>query len=247
MRKIILVVPCFNEESRIKSKEFIAALSSCPDLHWLFVNDGSTDGTLNTLKTLQKDREDRIYIHDLEKNSGKGEAVRQGLLKAVELEAKVTGFFDADLATPMSEVLRLVELTKMRSEQVILGSRVFLLGHHIKRTRWRFLLGRTYAKITSFLLKINVHDTQCGAKVIVNFDGLNDCLEHPFISNWLFDVELINRLIYTGNLTVDDFFEEPLLEWTDMAGSKIDARFFTTALWDLFRMIVSSRRTFRSP
>ena len=242
MNKTILVIPCFNEESRIKSEEFIEALDMCPDLNWLFVNDGSTDGTLNTLRALQKGHEDRIHIHDLGENNGKGEAVRQGLLKAIQLGTSVTGFFDADLATPMNEVLRLVELTKTRPEQVILGSRVFLLGHRIKRTRWRFLLGRTYAKITSFLLKASVHDTQCGAKVIVNFKGLADCLQKPFLSNWLFDVELIKRMIHTGHLSVDDFFEEPLLEWTDVAGSKINARFLSTSLWDLLKIIVMLKR-----
>ena len=238
MSKIILVIPCFNEEKRIKTEPFIHALSSCSTLHWIFVNDGSTDKTLDTLKALQHDHQDRIYIHDLGENRGKGEAVRQGLLQAVGLKASVTGFFDADLATPMSEILRLVEMAKTRKYQVILGSRVFLLGHNIKRSRRRFLLGRAYAKVTSFLLKLPVHDTQCGAKIIVNFKGLEDCLKQSFQSSWLFDVELINRLIYVGKLTPNDFFEEPLLEWTDVAGSKIDARFFTSALWDLLKIFV---------
>jgi glycosyltransferase involved in cell wall biosynthesis len=242
MNKTILVIPCFNEESRIKSEEFIHSLTIRPDLNWLFVNDGSTDGTLDTLRALQKGHEDRIHIHNLEKNKGKGEAVRQGLLKAIQLGARVTGFFDADLATPMTEVIRLVELINTRPEQVVLGSRVFLLGHRIKRTRWRFLLGRAYAKVTSFLLRTSVHDTQCGAKVIVNFKGLADCLQKPFLSDWLFDVELINRMIHTGNLTVDDFFEEPLLEWTDVVGSKLNVGFLATSLWDLLKIIVLLKR-----
>ena len=93
MNKIILVIPCFNEENRIRSEHFIDALSHCQNLHWLFVNDGSTDDTLATLKRLQKGHEDRIHIHDLEENQGKGEAVRQGLLQAIRLGADVTGFF----------------------------------------------------------------------------------------------------------------------------------------------------------
>ena len=181
-------------------------------------------------------------VIQVDKNQGKGEAVRQGLLKAISLEASVTGFFDADLATPISEILRLAEVTKSCNKQVILGSRVFLLGHNIQRSHWRFLLGRAFATVASFLLKINVHDTQCGAKIIVNFKGLEACLYQPFQSSWLFDVELINRLIYVGNLTLSDFYEEPLLEWTDVAGSKIKISFFAVALKDLLKIIFSLKK-----
>ena len=195
MDQIIFVVPCFNEEKRINSKSFIHSLSNCPELQWLFVNDGSADGTLGVLQDLQKGREDRVHILDLKKNQGKGEAVRQGLLQALRLNADATGYFDADLATPMNEILRLIEVSRTRRAKVILASRVVLLGRNIQRSRWRFVLGRSFATIASFLLKINIHDTQCGAKIIANFSQLQNCLDRPFQSRWLFDVELIHRLM----------------------------------------------------
>ena len=241
MNQIVFVVPCFNEEKRLKPASFIESLSSCPDLQWLFVNDGSKDNTLGVLQGMQAGREGRIHILDLERNQGKGEAVRQGLLHAIRLQAAVTGYFDADLATPMNEILRLVELWRARSEKVILASRVFLLGRRIRRSRWRFVLGRSFATIASFLLKINIHDTQCGAKVITNFAELQSCLERPFQSRWLFDVELISRLLKAGKLKRSDFFEEPLMEWADVAGSKIQARVLPWALFDLFRIVLFSK------
>ena len=237
MTQFIFVVPCFNEEKRIKPASFIQSLSSCSDLQWLFVNDGSADNTLAVLRDMQKGHEDRIHILDLEKNQGKGEAVRRGLLQALRLEADATGYFDADLATPMHEILRLLEVWRSRSEKVVLASRVLLLGRNIERTFWRFLLGRTFATIASFLLKINIHDTQCGAKIIANFGELASCLNRPFQSRWLFDVELINRLMKEGNLKKSDFYEEPLLEWADVAGSKIQASVLPMALWDLLKIV----------
>ena len=242
MNKIILVVPCYNEKKRLKPDSFIHALSACPNLQWLFVNDGSTDDTSNVLQTMQNGHEERLHIHDIKQNQGKGEAVRQGLLRSIGMGADVTGYFDADLATPVSEILRLIEVTRSRSEKVILGSRVFLLGHHVQRSRWRYLLGRAFATASASLLKMNVHDTQCGAKIIVNFEKLRTCLERPFQSRWLFDVELINRLIYIGGLKVTDFYEEPLLEWRDVAGSKLEVGFLGLALWEFLKILVTYKR-----
>ena len=242
MEQYIVVVPCYNEEKRLQPDAFIHALSICPNLQWLFVNDGSTDDTLRVLQTMRNGHEQRVHIHDLEQNRGKGEAVRRGLLESIRLGADVTGYFDADLATPISEILRLIELTATRSEKVILGSRVFLLGHHVKRSRWRYLLGRAFATASASLLKMNVHDTQCGAKIIVNFDKLGSCLERPFQSRWLFDVELISRLIRIGDLKMSDFYEEPLLEWTDVAGSKLEVGFLGLALWEFCKIIITQKR-----
>ena len=241
MNQLIFVVPCFNEEKRLQPASFIDSLSGCPELQWLFVNDGSGDGTLGVLQDMQAGHEDRIHILDMKKNQGKGEAVRQGLLQALRLNADTTGYFDADLATPMHEILRLVDVSRSRSEKVILASRVMLLGRNIQRSRWRLLLGRSFATIASFLLKINIHDTQCGAKIIANFAQLADCLDRPFQSRWLFDVELISRFMKLGNLRKSDFYEEPLLEWADVAGSKIQARVLPMALLDLFRIVASPK------
>jgi dolichyl-phosphate beta-glucosyltransferase len=232
--KIILVVPCFNEEKRLSPDEFISSLSLDPNLHWLFVDDGSRDGTELIIKQMIDKQPQRILFHKLIKNSGKGEAVRQGLLKAIESQSTLTGYFDADLATPMTEVFRLLKIFRQRnSQKVLFGARVFLLGRNIDRKRWRFWLGRCFALVASQMLKLKVYDTQCGAKLITNFPELKSCLENPFDSSWLFDVELIQRLLKKGKLTVSDFFEEPLLQWTDVGGSKVKARAFLIALKDL--------------
>lgn len=233
--KIILVVPCYNEEDRLDLSRFAQSLSQDEQLHWLFVDDGSRDGTARRILEFQKQHPDRIYFHQLSQNSGKGEAVRQGLLKALELKADTLGYFDADLATPLSEVFRLLGIFKSRSCKVLFGARVFLLGRDIRRQRWRFWLGRCFALVASQTLKLKVYDTQCGAKLIARFPELQVCLEKPFESSWLFDVELIQRLMRQG-LTESDFFEEPLLKWTEVGGSKVKAKAFVVALFDLIKI-----------
>ncbi len=239
-QKTILVVPCYNEENRLNPKSFMEALEQVPHLNWLFVDDGSKDRTATIIQSMQSQFPNRIYLHQLQKNSGKGEAVRQGLLKAIELKAHLTGYYDADLATPMDEVFRLLKIFNKQNIQVLLGARVFLLGRHINRKRWRFWLGRCFALVASQMLKLKVYDTQCGMKLIANFNELEECLTEPFVSSWLFDVELIQRMLTTGKLDIKDFFEEPLRAWTDVGGSKVKAKAFMVALLDLLKIKLRS-------
>ena len=242
--KTILVVPCYNEEDRLKPDVFLSSLNDSPELNWLFVDDGSQDNTASIIEKMKSHSPDRILFHKLEKNSGKGEAVRQGLIKACDAGASLTGYYDADLATPMTEVQRLLGIYQKHNVKVLFGSRVFLLGRNINRKRWRFWLGRCFALVASSMLKLKVYDTQCGMKLIQNFDGFSHCINTPFDSKWLFDVELIQRILTTGRVKVDDFFEEPLLAWTDVGGSKVKAQAFLVALWDLAKIKARSFRTY---
>lgn len=238
----MIVVPCFNEEDRLDTQAFTQSLEDNSQLHWLFVDDGSKDRTATIIESMVNQFPDRISLHRLEKNSGKGEAVRQGLLKALDQNATLTGYFDADLATPLSELFRLLRVFEKQNCKVLLGARVFLLGRNINRLRWRYWLGRCFALVASQMLRLNVYDTQCGMKLIANFPLLRSCIDSPFDSSWLFDVELIQRMLKKGKLTVNDFFEEPLLAWTDVGGSKVKAKAFVVALFDLFKIKIRSFR-----
>lgn len=238
-----MVVPCYNEEDRLHPEVFYESLEQKADLHWLFVNDGSKDGTANILEKMRSKKPDRIFVKNLEKNSGKGEAVRQGLLMAIDENATLTGYYDADLATPISELFRLLQIYQKQERKILFGARVFLLGRNIDRKRWRYWLGRCFALVASQMLRLKVYDTQCGMKLIANFPNFKKCIEQPFASSWLFDVELIQRLLKEGGLKVDDFFEEPLLAWTDVGGSKVKTQAFFVALYDLFKIKLRSLRS----
>ncbi|MFK8136979.1 MAG: glycosyltransferase [Bdellovibrionales bacterium] len=238
-KKIILVVPCYNEEERLDKDQFLNSLTKNDELQWLFVNDGSSDNTSGVIKDLAKKKPDRMYNLDLDQNMGKGEAVRQGLLKALDMNADITGYFDADLATPIPEMLRLIDLTNTTEAKVILGSRAYLLGHDIQRTKMRFFLGRVFAFVAGILLGIRINDTQCGAKVLVNHEGLRHSLKNIFISRWLFDIELIHRIYHHSEAKLSYFYEEPLRKWTDVAGSKIKPSFFLFAIFDLLKIKAS--------
>jgi len=167
-----------------------------------------------------------VEVFTLPSNTGKAEAVRRGLLVAVRGGASVVGYYDADLATPPDELLRLRGVLESRPELAgVFGSRVARLGSSIERRALRHYLGRAYATLASLALGITVYDTQCGAKLFRVDDTLTAALSRPFRSSWAFDVELLHRLLRGGHgaapKPVSAFVEVPLEAWRDVRGSKL--------------------------
>ena len=218
----IVVVPCFNEAARLRPAAF-APLTRA-GVRVLFVDDGSTDGTAQLLAAHVRDNQACAEMLTLPCNCGKGEAVRQGLLRALASGAEVVGFLDADLATPPSELLRILDAMTERKANVALGSRVALLGSSIHRYWLRHYLGRVFATGASLALGVPVYDTQCGGKLFRATPVLRRALSTPFRSRWAFDVELLGRLLGDGTARSEApaFIEVPLHRWTDVKGSKMD-------------------------
>jgi dolichyl-phosphate beta-glucosyltransferase len=246
----VVVIPCFNEEQRLDTDR-LGHLASSGRLRLLFVNDGSTDGTLALLNRLRASS-DAIDVLELARNVGKAEAVRRGLLRAVESGATIVGYYDADLATPPHELLGLLDVLDERPHvSFVMGARVALLGRRIERSAVRHYLGRVFATMAALVLRLRVYDTQCGAKVIRVTPGLVHSLSRPFRSSWVFDVELIGRLLRGENganaLTRVAFEEVPLREWHDVGGSKLRFAGMLRALLDLvvlgLRLNVPRRRS----
>lgn len=237
MSQIVIVVPCYNEEKRLDLAEF-EPLLSVPELRLLFVDDGSTDATSTIIARYVAERTKRVELLRLEQNEGKANAVRRGLLHALNGSAIIVGYLDADMATPAFEMVRLITTLISSEVQVVLGSRIRLLGRQVERKAARHYLGRVFATVASRALQLDVYDTQCGAKVMRANSALAFALERPFTSRWAFDVELIQRLLTApeGALTSDDFVEVPLQVWRDRPGSKLRAWGMIRSGLDLLRI-----------
>jgi glycosyltransferase involved in cell wall biosynthesis len=241
-----LVVPCYNEAARLDEAAFLGLVDGRPGLRLLFVNDGSTDETEARLRALAAQRPGRIDVRSLDENAGKAEAVRQGLRAALGGPGDVIGYVDADLATPPSEIVRLLDTINARQAAVVMGSRVALLGSDIQRTAARHYTGRVFASLASLILNIRVYDTQCGAKLFRRSAALAAALETPFLSRWAFDVELLGRLLAGGPgvppVAAADFVEVPLGTWSDVPGSKLRPAAMAGALKDLALIAADLRR-----
>jgi dolichyl-phosphate beta-glucosyltransferase len=232
-----IIIPCYNEEKRLPINVFLSFVKKNKDVQFLFVNDGSKDKTAEVLKYLSSQNECFLTL-DLQKNGGKSEAVRQGMLYAVEnLNSDYIGFWDADLSTPLNEIKQFIDCFQKNDFQMVMGCRLMRLGAIVKRKKTRHYLGRFFATAASIVLNLQVYDTQCGAKLYkANIVSL--LFDKPFISRWLFDVELLARYtkIFGLEKATKNIYEYPLSSWEDIAGSSIKIKDFLKAPIELLKI-----------
>ena len=231
--RVALVVPCYNEAERLDATAFRDFRLPDDEIEFLFVNDGSTDTTSQVLATTG------ARIVNLEKNSGKAEAVRRGILAALDRSPGFVGFWDADLATPLSELPGFMEIMRSRPEiDIVFGARVRLLGREISRRPSRHYVGRVGATLISSSLGLAVYDTQCGAKLFRVSDTVREVFSTPFLSRWIFDVEIIARFVqlWGRDRVARALYEYPVTQWHDVKGSKVKSRDFIRALSDLWKI-----------
>ncbi len=237
-----VVVPCYNEAARLRVDRFAAFLDSAQNVQLVFVNDGSRDNTLAILKELEARYPRHVRVLNQARNAGKAEAVRCGMLDVIaHADSVYTGFWDADLATPLSDIAKMrAMLAKHPQIDMVFGARVRLLGRSIDRRPLRHYLGRCFATCVSVVLGLPIYDTQCGAKIFRVTPELKRVLDAPFESRWIFDVEIIARLLQLHRCDPEyashAIYEYPLERWEDVAGSKVHPSDFFKAFFDLMRI-----------
>lgn len=242
MPETLLVVPCYNEAKRLPVEAFASFIEQNDDTGVLFVDDGSTDHTASIINALTQRDPSRFFSLQLERNRGKGEAVRSGVLKAIEMGPAYVGYWDADLSTPLEELPRFIDLYREMPDKVMLaGSRVKLVGRAIERRAIRHYLGRIYATAVTVLLNIPMYDTQCGAKLFRCTPLVASAFGAEFHSRWQFDIELILRIRHLaatrkGAPVESLIYEVPLNIWRDVPGSKISFGYFLWAGFDLIAL-----------
>jgi glycosyltransferase involved in cell wall biosynthesis len=219
---------------------FTKELSDNPALSLLFVNDGSSDNTLKVIQEICVSYPERASYLSLDKNMGKGEAVRAGmsyLLK--ESSCNLIGFWDADLAVPLSEVRDFVDIFRSNpGAKAVIGSRVRLAGRPIEYEKLRHHLGRVIATIMCWTFHFKVYDTQCGAKMF-DREVLFPIVGKAFCSKWIFDVEMIVRLTHLPSLKNRDnwLYEVPVKEWKNVSGTKRNISAYVGGSVDYFKLV----------
>lgn len=111
MTTLSLVVPCFNEQDNVRAfaesvQQELDPLSAWLEYEIVFINDGSRDATLETLKQLVQQAPCSITVVDFSRNFGKEAAIYAGLQNAV---GDYIAFVDADLQQPIAVVRQMLE------------------------------------------------------------------------------------------------------------------------------------------
>lgn len=225
-RCVGVVIPCYNEEERLLSDEFLTFIDKNSGYHLCFVNDGSKDKTLEVLHELQKGREAFITVYDCEKNGGKAEAVRLGMLHMAQKEdLDYIGFLDADLSTDLTDFDDLVKTIETSDFKIVSGSRISRMGANITKESARKIISLTINFIIRKILSMDFKDTQCGAKIF-HKDVIDIAFKDQFVTQWIFDVEIFKRMsIHFGLKKAKAMLcEQPLRRWIHADGSKLSMK-----------------------
>lgn len=193
IKTLSVIIPAFNEEPNLElaiNEVSIFLSKNVLDFEIIVINDGSTDRT----EYIAKKHLDKISYFKNEKNMGKGYTVKRGVYLAKK--EKIL-FLDADLSTPISDVLKLYQYAD--SHDIIVGSRNLSNSNIISdQPYYRRIMGKTFALITYFFSGLNIKDTQCGFKFF-DSSAIKDIFDKSKINGWCFDVELLyiaNKLKY---------------------------------------------------
>jgi len=237
--KVVIIIPCYNEADRLDTNKFIDYLSKNSHLHFIFIDDGSTDNTNLIIKQIILKFNSLASLLINETNKGKAESVRLGVIESYKMNPDFIGFLDADLAAPIEEIDNLLKIIKKdKTKEVVFASRIQLIGSEIKRNYFRHFFGRVFATVVSNILNLPVYDTQCGAKIFSR-KICDDIFYEQFISPWLFDVELFARLlnVYGMERTIQMSYEHPVSKWVDIDGSKVKPIYFLKAPFELLKIV----------
>lgn len=227
-----IAVPCYNEGKRLPVQAFLDFAVTHKEFIFCFVNDGSSDGTSDILIQMAAICPEQVTVINRKENKGKGESIREGMNYLMErYGVSYVGFIDADLATPLTEMKILADIMMQRNYSMVCGSRIKRMGAAIDRYMIRHIIGRIFATLISWSLRLPFYDTQCGAKLFLVADVREHIFDKSFLSRWLVDVEIVKRL--QQKLGYEQsyvrIYEYPLNEWHEVGQSKIN-------IADIFRI-----------
>jgi glycosyltransferase involved in cell wall biosynthesis len=218
----ILVIPFFNESHRFQRNYFETLISRVKQHNWkiVFVNDGSTDDTLELFETLENSSS--CLILNWPYNEGKGNAIRRGMNLGLASfpEIKHIAFVDADGAFDIEDIDNLVLRSKSEQFDLIIGARIKLAGKNIDRSLDRHIVGRLISTLINLLVfKKPIYDPQSGLKVFRVSTFLKSALSQSFETKWFGDVELISRLWVQTDLEIREY---PVSKWREVSGGNLN-------------------------
>jgi dolichyl-phosphate beta-glucosyltransferase len=211
---ISCVVPVFNEARCLEQN--LVAIHRFLELHFgasfeiVCVDDCSKDASPDILAKLKPSL--KLVLGRNPRNLGKGGALKHGISLT---RGEHVFFTDADLSTPLTELMRFIPFLD-HGYDVVIGNRKSP-DARIKRyqPRYRVIMGLGYTKLVNFVMGLNVSDYTCGFKAFRG-DAARNIFSRARIAGWSFDVEILylaHRLGYT--------LKEVPVTWEDHPETKV--------------------------
>ena len=156
--KLSVVIPVYNEKNTIK--DLIRKVDGVNlDKEIIIVDDYSTDGTREILKSLENNDKYKFFFHD--KNMGKGAALRTGFK---HVTGDIVIIQDADLEYDPNEYEKLIVPILEGNADVVFGSR-FLTGQHRVLLFWHYLGNKLLTTLSNMFTNLNLTDMETCYKV----------------------------------------------------------------------------------
>lgn len=217
-----LVIPCYNESSRIDLMlqglaEFEEKWKG--DYEVIIVDDGSKDDTATKAQQAIDSKyaalKQKVKIHRLDVNAGKGGALKKGVSLA---EGDYILTLDADMSTRPTELLNWLK----RDKNLFVGHNTIYIGArkhdegNVTALKSRKLIGGIFNGIVQAFTSLQLKDTQCGFKLYPQ-KAAKMLFEKLQSRGWEHDVELL----YTADLNKLSIVEMPI-NWVNQPESKVN-------------------------
>jgi len=226
-----LVIPAYNEEPRIGStlelvRGYLARQAY--DSEIIVVDDGSRDNTSAVVRGF-----DDVKLVQMDRNCGKGAAVRRGMLDVATGAYRF--YYDADASTPIEEVEKCWPLFEAGAD-IVIGSRAMAASRiEIRQAWYRERMGRVYNMILRALKLSRFLDTQCGFKGYTA-RATELCFPRQTLSSYSFDPELLYIAEMHG-LRIDEI----PVRWLNSPNSRVNPVTDSTRMFlDLLRVRVNA-------
>ena len=214
--KLSIILPTYNEESRIRNAldTLIEYLSGLEHHYEIIVSaDGSTDNT-ERITSEYTQKHGNIILVSFPERLGKG----GGILNASRVASgDLLIIMDVDMAIPPSEIPKTIEVMERENADLVIGSRNLPKSNIlVSPPFYRKFLGKAFNFLFRLLLRVPLHDTQCGYKAIRK--SVLDRLERDLnIEGFAYDIDLAVKVQRHGYKII-----EMPVTWSHREGSKIN-------------------------
>lgn len=237
MTRLSIIIPAYNEESRLGSTlEAIAAYLAREtwNAEVIVCDDGSRDGTVALVEAFAA-RHPAFRVSRAPHNQGKGAAVRRGMLEA---KGEFLLFTDADLSAPIGEAKKLLYWLE-EGYDVAIGSRALPdPGVTIEAQTKRKFIGRVFNFLVQRLIGLPLQDTQCGFKAFRHETGKR-LFELQRLDGFSFDVEVLYLAQHQGFSV-----REVAVNWAHVPASRVNLIMDSLKMFrDLLRIRSMHRHT----
>ena len=214
---LCVVIPMFNEAKRLAATFATLAASPLnrPDVQFLFVDDGSSDGSSDVALAVSQSMPfaRRVDVSTDRQNRGKGSAVRRGMLVALEQKPDYLAFLDADLSLDPAVLDQALELLQTEQVSVVVGNRVV---NRAQQPPLRRAVSLAFKGLAARLAPTGVADTQCACKLFTR-EAAERIFESMQTDGFAFDVEILLRARREGLLV-----KEMDVKWRHTHGSRVN-------------------------